>query len=64
MYNDNDMQLFLDFTQSNSNFEPSVAGIHEVLREMWLFEHNFQARNFSQLKSFGGIKFVIKLFIE
>ena len=40
------MQPFLDFTQSSLNFELSVAGIHEVLRKIWLFEHNSQARNF------------------
>ena len=45
----NNMQLFLDSAQSNSNFEPPVAGIHEVLREICLFEHNFQARKFGQL---------------
>ena len=58
------MQLFLDSTQFNLNFEPSFVGIHQVLREMWLFEHEFQARNFGQLWIFGGIKFVNKLFIK
>ena len=45
----NDMQLFLDSTRSNINFEFSVAGIHEVWREISLFEHKSQARNFGQL---------------
>ena len=39
------MQLLLDFTQSNVIFEPSFAEIHEALREIWLLEHKFQARN-------------------
>ena len=43
------MQLFLDSTRSNINFELSVAGIHEVWRETSLFEHKFQARNSGQL---------------
>ena len=45
----NKMQLVLDSTQSDLNFEPSFSGIHQVLRERWLFEHTFQARNFGQL---------------
>ena len=45
----NNMLLFSNFTQSNLNFEPSFAGIHQVLREMWLFEPEFQARSFGQL---------------
>ena len=28
------------------NFEPFFIGIHKVLREIWLFEHKIQARNF------------------
>ena len=36
------MQLLLDFKQSNLNFEPSFAGIHEVLRETWLLDINFK----------------------
>ena len=58
------MQLLLDSTQSNLNFEPSFVAILQVLREKWLFEHEFQARNFDQIWIFGGIKFVNKLFIE
>ena len=45
----NNMKLFLDSTQSNLNFEPLFAAIHEVSRKIWLFEHKFQARNFGQL---------------
>ena len=45
----NNMQLYLDFTKSNLNFEPSFLGIHQVLREIWLFEHKLQGRNFGQL---------------
>ena len=45
----NNMRLLLDFTQPNLNFEPLFAAIHEVLREIWLFEHKFHARNFGQL---------------
>ena len=43
------MKLFSNFTQFNLNFESSFAGIHQVLREIWLFQHEFQARNFGQL---------------
>ena len=35
------IQQYLDSIQSNVNFEPSFAAIHEVLREIWLFEHKF-----------------------
>ena len=45
----NKMQLVLDSTQSDLNFEPSFSLIHQVLREIWHFEHTFQARNFGQL---------------
>ena len=31
----------LDFKQSNLNFAPSFVGIHQVLREIRLFEHEF-----------------------
>ena len=43
------MLLFLNSIQSDLNFEPSFVGIHQVLKEIWLFEHEFQARNFGQL---------------
>ena len=43
------LYLFSDSNQSNVNFEPSFTGILEVLREIWHFEHKFQARNFGQL---------------
>ena len=33
----------------SQNFKPLFVGIHQVLREIWLFEHKFQARNFGQL---------------
>ena len=57
----------LDSTQSSLNFEPSFVEIHQVFREIWLFEHEFQVRNFGQLRiSFWGegVKFVSKMFIE
>ena len=45
----NNRLLFLDCTQFHLNFEPSVVVIYQVLREIWLFEHEFQARKFGQL---------------
>ena len=50
----NDNKLFLDSKQSNFKFEPSFVGIHQLLRVIWLFEHEFQARNFGQLRIFLG----------
>ena len=47
------MLIFLNFTQSNFNFEPSFVGIHYVLREIGLFEHKFQARNLSNFEFWG-----------
>ena len=41
--------LSLNAMQSDLNFEPSFVGIHQVLKEIWLFEHEFQAINFGQL---------------
>ena len=38
----NNMLQFFNFTQSNLNFEPSFVGIHQVLREIRLFEPEFQ----------------------
>ena len=58
------MQLLLDFTQSNSNFEPSFVGIHQVVKKMWFFKHEFQIINFGQLRILWSIKFVNKLFIK
>ena len=58
------IKLFLDSKQSNLNFEHLFVGIHQVLREKWLFEHEFQTRNFGQLRIFGSISFVNKLFIK
>ena len=46
----NNMLLLLDFARSNLNFEPSIVEIHQVLKEVWLFEHEFQARKFDQLQ--------------
>ena len=60
----NNMWLFLNFTQCSLNFEPSFVRIHQVLKDIWLFEHKFQARNFDQLPTFGGIKLLNKLFIK
>ena len=39
-------------TQFKLNFESSFVGIHQVLRETWLFGHEFQARNFGQFGIF------------
>ena len=35
------MELFLDSTQSNLDFDSSFVGVHQVLREIWLFEREF-----------------------
>ena len=47
------MSLFLNFTKSNLNFEPSFGGIYQVLKEIWLIGHEFHdevhVRNFGQL---------------
>ena len=32
----------------NLNFEPSFVGIYQVLKDIWLFEHEFQDRHFGQ----------------
>ena len=56
----NNTYLLLDFAQSSSNFEPSFVETHQVLREIRLFEHEFQAINFSHLRIFEGMKFVKK----
>ena len=45
----NNIKLFLDFKESNLNSKPSFAGIHEVIREKWHFEHKCRTRNFGQL---------------
>ena len=58
------IKLFLDSKQSNLNFELSFVGIHKVLRGIWLFEQEFQTRNFGKLQILGGIRFVNKLFIQ
>ena len=49
----NDMILFLDSKQSNLNFEPSFAAIHEVLREIWLFEHKFKLEILANFEFLG-----------
>ena len=43
------MLPFLDSTKSNLNFQPLFAAIHEVLRAIWPFEQEFQARIFGLL---------------
>ena len=58
------IKLFLDSKRSNLNFEHSFVEIYKVLREMWLFEHEFQTRIFCKLQIFGGIRFVNKLKIK
>ena len=60
----NSMQIFLVFKQSNLSFELSFVEIHQVLREIWLFEHEFQASKFGELRISGSIEFVNKLFIK
>ena len=30
-------------------FEPSFVGVHQVLGEIWPFEHEFQSRNFDPI---------------
>ena len=64
IFSANNALLFLYSTQSNLNFQASFVGIRHVLREMLVFEHEFQARNFGQLSIFGGIKFVMKLSLK
>ena len=49
----NNMSLFLDFTRSHLNFETSFVGIHQILREIWLFEHGFQTRNLANFELLG-----------
>ena len=60
----NNIKLFLDFTQSNLNFETSFVGIHQVLIEIWSFEHEFQARNFGHFRISKGVKFANELFTK
>ena len=48
------MYLLLDYAQSNLDFEPLFVEIHQELREIRLFEHEFQARNLGQLRAFGA----------
>ena len=45
----NKIQLFFDSIQFSLKFEPSFVGIHKILREIWLFGHEFQTRNFGHL---------------
>ena len=40
-------------TDPNLDFKPSFAGTHQVLREIWLFEHKFQARNLANFEFLG-----------
>ena len=37
----NDMYPLINCTQFNLHFEPALVEIHQVLREIWLFEHEF-----------------------
>ena len=55
---DNVNQKYLTILKfyTNLKFELSFARTHPVLREIWLFEHEFQARNFGQFRIFRGIK--------
>ena len=56
-----DVKLFFNSTLSNLKFEPLFVGIHQILIEIWLFEHEFQDTNFDEFLIFGGIKFFNKL---
>ena len=58
------MKLFSNCIQSNVEFEPSFNRICQVVIEIWLFEYEFQHRNFGQLQILGGIKFANKLLIK
>ena len=58
--NVNQKHIFINFTLSNLKFEPWFVRIRQILIEIWLFEHEFQQRNFGQLRIFGGIKFAKK----
>ena len=49
------MQLVLGSAQSNLNFELSLVGIHQVLREIWLFEHQFSHWKFWTTSNFCGV---------
>ena len=59
------MQVFSDCTQSNSTFEPSFVEIHQVLKEIWLFENEFQDRKgmlqqgLKKLNNFSNFKSVV-----
>ena len=39
--------------RTSLNFEPSFVGIHQVLTEIWFFEHEFQNRNFANFEFLG-----------
>ena len=39
----------VQFSTVQLNSKPSFVRIHQVLGEIWLFEHKFQARNLGQL---------------
>ena len=54
--------LFLNSIQSNLNFEPSFVDVHQVLREIWLFKHEFQDKFWPTLSFW--VKFVNKLFLK
>ena len=49
----NNMKLFLDSTQSSLNFEPLVAGIHDVLRKIWLFNIIFKLEILANFEFLG-----------
>ena len=63
------IKLFLDYKQSNSNFQYSFVGIRQVLRGRDSFLNmNFKLGILANFKFFffwgGGIRFVNKLFIK
>ena len=58
------MKLFSNCTHSNLDFQLSFNSICQELIEIWLFEHEFQHRNFDQLRILGESKFSNKLLIK
>ena len=57
---------FLNSIQSNLNVEPSFVGIHQVLREIWLFEHefNFKSEILANFEFLGVLNLLTDCFIK
>ena len=47
------MQIFLDLTQSNLNFEPSFASMDEVLREIWFLNNKIKLEILDNFEFWG-----------